>query len=227
MPCSGPRDLALHHRRLGRTRRRHRHIFGDAKEAVERGVEPDDAIEAGARQLDRRQLARGDERGRLGDGGKCSAHGAPLRATAKIVAGSAASGSIGDAQPLDEHLERAPGAVELGLLRLAQGEAGAPREEVELGPGRSLARPCQASSSTTLPSGSRPWARYCAIFSHQRRVGYRIEHGVARAGVEVAAPQEIGHDEEIIRLPIEAHAADLGRLRCRRARSRTCWRSRA
>jgi hypothetical protein len=45
---------------------------------------------------------------------------------------------------------------------------------------------------------------------HQRGIGDRIEHGVAAAGVEVAAPQEVRHHEDVVLLPLEALAGDLG-----------------
>src|SRR5262249_23308674 len=46
---------------------------------------------------------------------------------------------------------------------------------------------------------------------HQRRLGYRVEHGIARAGVDVPPPQEVRRDEHVVALPVEALAGDLGR----------------
>ena len=42
-------------------------------------------------------------------------------------------------------------------------------------------------------------------------LGDGIEHRVALAGVDVAAPQEVGHDEHVVAPPFEALAGDLGR----------------
>ncbi len=44
----------------------------------------------------------------------------------------------------------------------------------------------------------------------QRRVRHRVEDGVARAGVDVPAPDEVRHHHDVVRLPVEGLAADLG-----------------
>ncbi len=67
--------------------------------------------------------------------GNVRAHGAPLRSTTKIVAGSARAGMRG-LEAFDQRLERAPGAKKLGRLRGAQAQPGAADERFEFGPAR-------------------------------------------------------------------------------------------
>src|SRR5438874_3468663 len=45
---------------------------------------------------------------------------------------------------------------------------------------------------------------------HKRSVGDRVEDGVLAAGVHVAPPQEVWHHYDVVGLPLEAMAADLG-----------------
>ena len=45
---------------------------------------------------------------------------------------------------------------------------------------------------------------------HQGRVGDRVEHRLARPVVNVAPPQKTRHHENVVALPIEAAAGDLG-----------------
>ena len=87
-----PARRALHHRRLGLARLGERAVGGEMKEGVKRAVESLDPRETGMRELDRRELALGDERRGLGDGREIAAHDARL-SSVKIVAGSASSGS--------------------------------------------------------------------------------------------------------------------------------------
>ncbi len=67
MPCSFAARAVLGIAALGRARLCQRALGVEMEERMERGVEPRDAVEAGARELHGRERALGDERGRFGD----------------------------------------------------------------------------------------------------------------------------------------------------------------
>src|SRR4051794_21650500 len=50
-----------------------------------------------------------------------------------------------------------------------------------------------------------------ADFFEQRPVRAQVQQRIAGASVDVPAPQEVGHDEEVVLLPVEALAGDFGR----------------
>ena len=66
------------------------------------------------------------------------------------------------------------------------------------------------TNCTTLPFLSLPCARYWPMFLSSARVRHRVDDRVGRAGVDVAAPEEVRHHHDVVRFPVEGLAADLG-----------------
>ena len=74
MPCSGPFGPLRHDRRLGGARLGQRPLLGQMDKGVQFAVELVHAVEAGAGQLDRRELLCRDQPGGLGNRRDRAAH---------------------------------------------------------------------------------------------------------------------------------------------------------